>query len=530
MAHLPWIYKQFISPIIGMERFFDNGDPREIIWGFQDAIGAMPLFNASMWDNSVAMFGELMASADDAAKSGSPSDLAEAYGFMVSALGTLERMLFENSFINMLYVGQDTYDRDPWKRPLTDAEGEQQYDLMGNPRPTNALTNFVDPATGEVRAGYVNHTWQEATLRQLTESRFTLALATSLLTGQGLSGDTLRNNMVAKQRVIEKPELTMEQAEGLLLTVMDAESYGRTTELLTETGARGVFQSLYNGSIGFDSPALEGVYIPLEMRQAIQDKWMAELTAQGMMAGLSQKQAEQLMWDVWLGSGNSPYGVGISDILWSQEIPYASTVRYNQLNTGYVMGPNGMPYAIGAERDGLFTNMAGILPNRYRTSGEANLPLDGRLNSIDDAVRLNTGMRALERIDDSWMVPTDAEIGASITKSLEDLSKNIEDILDKSGYGSYNGGGRRGWVNYPRRTGWSRRSGGYGGSYGGSYYGSTYVPNYGGNPPRFDTPRRVRAPHSDDLYNINTSSPIIRRANIRRERFASERGRLNQWQ
>ena len=144
MAHLPWIYKQFISPIIGMERFFDTGDPSEIIWGFQDAIGAMPLFNASMWDNSVAMFGELMASADDAAKSGSPSDLAESYGFVVSALGTMERMLFENSFINMLYVGQDIYDRDPWKRPLTDAENEQQYDLMGNPRPTTALTNFVD--------------------------------------------------------------------------------------------------------------------------------------------------------------------------------------------------------------------------------------------------------------------------------------------------------------------------------------------------------------------------------------------------
>ena len=530
MAHLPWIYKQFISPIIGMERFFDTGDPREILWGFQDAIGAMPLFNASMWDNSVAMFGELMASADDAAKSGSPRDLAESYGLMVSALGTLERMLFENSFINMLYVGQDSYDRDPWKRPLTDAGGEQQYDALGNPRSTDALTNFVDPETGEVRAGYVNHTWQEATLRQLTESRFTLALATSLLTGQGLTGDTLRNNMVVKQRVIEKPELTMEQAEGLLLTVMDAESYGRTTELLTETGARGVFQSLYNGSIGFDSPALEGVYIPLDMRQAIQDKWMAELTAQGMMAGLSQKEAEQLMWDVWLGSGNSPYGVGISDILWSQEIPYASTVRYNQLNTNYVMGPNGMPYAVGAERDFLFTNLGGVLPNRYRTSGEANLPLDGRLNSIDEAVRLNTGMRALERIDDSWMVPTEQEIGDSITKSLEDLSKNIEDILDKSGYGSYNGGGRRGWVNYPRRTGWSRRSGGYGGGYGGAYYGSTYVPNYGGNPPRFDTQRRVRAPHSDDLYNINTSNPIIRRANIRRERFASERGRLNQWQ
>ena len=45
-----------------------------------------------------------------------------------------------------------------------------------------------------------------------------------------------------------------------------------------------------------------------------------------------------------------------------------------------------------------------------------------------------------------------------------------------------------------------------------------------------NTPRGIDVPYSDDLYSINTSNPIIRRATIRRERFSSERGRLNQWQ
>ena len=528
MAHLPWIFRQFISPIIGMERFLANGDPKEILWGFEDAIGAMPLFNASMIDNAGRAYAELMASADEVARSGAPDALPQAYGLMVAAVGTLERMLFENSFVNMIYTQQDAYDRDPWKRPLTDSDGDIQYDLMGNPRATSALSNFVDPTTGEVRAGYENRSWESATLHQLTESRLSLALLSSLITGQGIGGSTLRNNMVAKQRVIEKPELSMTEAEGLFLTVMDTESYGRSTELLTELGARGVFNSLYTGAIGFDSPALEGVYVPLDMRQAIQDKWMAELVTQNLLAGMSPRQAERHMWDVWRGTGDSPYGMAISDVLWSRDIPYTSTVRYNQLNTTYVMGPNGMPYATGVT---LNAATFGLLPQRYRTSGEANLPVDGRLNSIDEAVRLNTGMRALERIDDSWMVPTDAEIGESIAKSLDALAENVEKLLDDSGYGRGYGGGRRGWVNYPRRSGWSRsRGGGYGGGYGGSYYGSTYVPNYGGNPPRFSAQRRVRSPQTDDLYTVNTSNPIIRRASIRRERFASERGRLNQWQ
>ena len=518
MAELPWILKQFVAPMIGMERFFDTGDPRQIVWGFQEAVGSMPLFNATSFDSATRMYAELMANADEAAKLGTPKDLSQSYGFMVAALGTMERMLFENAFVNMLYVGADKYDRDNWKMPLTDSDGDQQYDLMGNPRRTDALSNYVDPETGEIAAGYVNRDWQQATLRQLSENRLGLALLASLGTGQGLSSDFFRQNMVVKQREFEKPTLTQAETEGLLLSVMDAESYGNSAELLTASGARAVFQGIYGGSVAFGSPALEGIYVPLEMRQQIQSTWMAQLTQEGLDAGLGQQGAESWMWDVWLGSGDSPYNVALKDILWSKEIPYSPTVRYNQLNTTYVPGPDGMPWATGVTRDGI-QNLFGLAPKRYYVTGDANVGTDGRLNTIDEAVRLNTGMRALERTDESWLVPTDEEIGQAIEDAIAAVGEQLGAYADDE-----NG---RGWVNYPRRSGWAsygRRGGGGGG------YGSSYSPSWGGSWQRMNTPRGIDVPYSDDLYSINTSNPIIRRATIRRERFSSERGRLNQWQ
>jgi hypothetical protein len=40
----------------------------------------------------------------------------------------------------------------------------------------------------------------------------------------------------------------------------------------------------------------------------------------------------------------------------------------------------------------------------------------------------------------------------------------------------------------------------------------------------------ARAPFGNDIPFINTSNPLIRRGDIRRERVWSERGRLKQWQ
>ena len=136
---------------------------------------------------------------------------------------------------------------------------------------------------------------------------------------------------------------------------------------------------------------------------------------------------------------------------------------------------------------------------------------------------MNLGMRGLERTDESWLVPTDEEIGESIQKAIENLGSNLGDMInDAMG---------NGWVNYPRRSGWVNYGRSYGGGYsGGGYSSSPYVADYGGQAQRMNAPRRVRSAYSDDLYSTNTSNPIIRRATIRRERFSSQRGRLNQWQ
>ena len=85
------------------------------------------------------------------------------------------------------------------------------------------------------------------------------------------------------------------------------------------------------------------------------------------------------------------------------------------------------------------------------------------------------------------------------------------------------GSGGSAWKTYPKRRYRSYGGGGGGGgSYGGSY-GRPYFQRMqgfqGAQPVQIDMPG-----------NINVSNPIIRRADVRRERISSERGRLKQWQ
>lgn len=76
--------------------------------------------------------------------------------------------------------------------------------------------------------------------------------------------------------------------------------------------------------------------------------------------------------------------------------------------------------------------------------------------------------------------------------------------------------GRRGY-SYGRR-GYSR--GGYSGG------GSSWGPNF----QRMDRLPEGTSPRADWVPMINTNTPVIRRADVRRERISSERGRLKQWQ
>lgn len=513
IANLHWTLRQFISPIVGMEKFFETGDTRHILWGFEDALGSFPLINETMLYSGVQTYKELISASKQVEADGGPASLPDAHYFMLSAVAAMEKMLFENTFVNMVMVGLDKYDRDPWKLPELDSAGEIQRDRLDVPRPTMALESFVDPETGEVRQGYVSRDWMDGQVHTLAENRSTLALMMNLFTGQGLSGSYSRQNMVAKTRTIERPELSQDEAEDLVLSLFDS----ATGEQVTKDGAKGIYNGLWRGTVKLGDPSLEGVYVPFEMRQEIQAEWMAELIQEGMDLGLSESKAKSRMYKIWNGPGDDPTVLGLKDILWDDRLNYAKDMKYYQLNTTYTIGPDGKPWATGATRDSLH-NFFGIVPlNRYYTGDVGNLDVDGRLNSVDSALLVNTGMRGLERIDESWNVPTAEEIGKSIEKALTQAmagqyqasGNGWQDFGNGSGWKNFGNSRRKGsgWVDYGSGSGWSNYS----------WY-------------RVQAPQYAVVPYANDIPYVNISNPIIRRATIRRERFSSQRGRLNQWQ
>jgi hypothetical protein len=98
-----------------------------------------------------------------------------------------------------------------------------------------------------------------------------------------------------------------------------------------------------------------------------------------------------------------------------------------------------------------------------------------------------------------------------------DIEAN-DDAVEKAQAKTYTPGGNAGgYRSYGR--------GGYGG-YGG-YSGSSYGPRF---ERMWNLPRGNTTPQVDLGGMINTSNPLIRRSNVRRERISSERGRLKQWQ
>lgn len=484
-----WIVRQFVSPLLGLNKFSETGDFRNVIWGFQDALNAFPLINVGMWDRTVNAADQLMAAAEDKTKTGDPKDIGDALYLGVSAFSALESMLFESSFVNTIYVGQDKYDRDPWVLPMTDPDGNVIRDRLNNPEKTDAMNTFVN-ADGEIQQGYVQRDWLDAQIHGLTENRATLALVMSLFTGQE---DSLyfRQNMAIKTRKVEKQELTEEQAEGLILSLYD-EATG--TEVLSENGARAVFRGLWGRSVSLGDASLEGIYVTTEMRKAIQEKWMDELVQEGIDMGLDEVQAKKLMGETWYGSSTNPWATPLRDVVWSHDIGWGPTQHYNQLNTTYVMGPDGQPWATGFKRTSLLGAFGLGIGEMPYIGDIGNMDVDGRLNSVDEVNQTNTGLRALERVEESWHIPTDEEIG-----------KSIEDALDKAFSKNYTPNSYTPWN--------------YGGGGGG-----------GGGSTRLYAPDASRIPYADTINTPYAANPYVRRASIRRERFSSTRGRLNQWQ
>src|SRR5690606_4691359 len=107
----------------------------------------------------------LHAEAADAAENG---DAPAASNPLVTAVSVLESMLLENSFINLIYVGMDEWDRDPYVLPLRDSDGELQRDIENQVRPNDsALRPFYDEESGEIGYGYLGRSDTQAQRRVL---------------------------------------------------------------------------------------------------------------------------------------------------------------------------------------------------------------------------------------------------------------------------------------------------------------------------------------------------------------------------
>ena len=173
MVQLHWMLKQFVSPVLGIERFFETGDFRNVTWGFQDALGSFPLVNTLGWSDAVH-------TARGDGRDGRQEAAAQRRHRRVQRLllaapvvGVYERMLFENSFVNALYIGHDQWDRNPYVLPLRDPDGNIQRDITGVARAQNLSTEqyiaqnkdqltgdrrrrlegpaVVDPGTGDIQ-------------------------------------------------------------------------------------------------------------------------------------------------------------------------------------------------------------------------------------------------------------------------------------------------------------------------------------------------------------------------------------------
>ncbi|OYW91386.1 MAG: hypothetical protein B7Z23_08265 [Pseudomonadales bacterium 32-61-5] len=433
---------------------------------------------------------ELMTAAEAKAATGNPEDLPEAMRLMLDAVFNLERMLFENSFVNQLYIGMDKYDRDPYAVVQRDAEDNIVTNQMGEPQRATALQDFRDPETGEVRQGYVRKNWYDAYISGLQENRFMMA-AFGELTSLG-NADAWRTDKVQKIRTFHRQELTYEEAK----------------DSITYEMADGVVRAMWKGGLKPEELNLEGFYMSSETRQKLSDNIRKEIFDQAKADGLSDYEANRLVKLAWNGSPYIADQVTLEDIVWSKNsfegtIPKARTVEYAQLNSPYIKGPDGNYWATGLSRN-LLETFASLMPlSRYTSDSGTGLSLDSRLNAVDEVLGLNTGMRALEELNETFDVP-----------EMEDFSSGDgTSSSDGNGWVDFgNNGYRSGWRNFGRR-----RYGGGGGGGGGSFT-------------RLNPPQDSQTPYSNTARDVGSSNPIIRRSSIRRERTDSERGRLKPWQ
>ncbi|MGV0950007.1 MAG: hypothetical protein ACOYB3_04995, partial [Azonexus sp.] len=543
-----WIIRQFSSPVLGMMRFFETGDVGDLVHGFADAATVVPTSFLTV-ARQVHETQQLLAeTAEDdeliVEKMNGTSQLFTNIVFMY------EKMLLESSFLNSLYQATDDFDRNPWAIQATDETGNLLYEQgTGNAIQTEALQQFQDTTPeGEAynKGGYAVRKNRDALMHQYSEGNLTAALLLSILPWvQGKDTTYLRGNMVTKRQRVQLDETPTEQMEALVFSTylgrgaaesftkeeligaikqreqaanrrweqsaVEAEAdetYSRikdrplsiienNKEVMTLDGKEGVFNALASGAIELDNPAIAGFHMTWTERDELAERITTDLVQEGVDFGLSEQSSMYRMRRIWYGDSTNPSAPGLREILYDKRIPSEPYIEYDQLNVTYVLGPDGKPWATPFQRMKVLGALGLPVPHTMAPTIPGQTTLDERGNVVDLVNGINTGLAAIQ--PRPIQPAEDAEIKDPAVTAAEKKPYTI-------------GGGR--W----RRGGY----GGGGGGYGGNYYG----PNFQrmDRLPYGDSPRITTPPM------INTSNPIIRRADVRRERISSERGRLKQWQ
>jgi hypothetical protein len=542
-----WIIRQFTSPIIGMQRFFETGDWKEIRNGFLDAFSAIPNSVVKLWDQADVTAVLLADQANKEAAKDTPQAMANTTSLLISIVGVYEKALFENSFINSWRNGADKYDRNPFAIPGINPEtGEiARYPGSGTPMSQeDALVSFQNEE-GEIQQGYMSRQGKDGILHQYAENNLTAALVMSLFSGDFAQSTYLRKNMVPRIQEVELDDSTRGEVEALIYSAWlgqggmpplskleiinqlkdDAEAADtwwdqdeieeraemifqsqegqagalsiltdEGKELVTTAGADSVFHSLATGAIKIGDPALDGFGASYEMRQEIAAEWGQRLVQEGLDLGLSYEQSFFRAKRFWYGDDTTG-DPGLRYILFSNQIPTDNDLRYFQLNHTYAIGPDGRPWATPFPKMGFLQSLGVPLPTQMGELGPG-LGLDENGRVIDltvGAEGINTGLSGLEKIPDlvSDMEPDDSAFEGGAKKAGSDSSPS-------------------------RKFGYSR-SGGYSGGGGGYTPQMRALP--GGAAARFE-----------GMPMINAGSPYTRRANVNRQRIWSERERLKQWQ
>jgi len=175
----------------------------------------------------------------------------------------------------------------------------------------------------------------------------------------------------------------------------------------------------------------------------------------------------------------------------------------------YTIGPDGRPWATPFTRTTGFQAFGLPVPHPVAPLAEGTR-LDTRGNVVNTMTETNTGLKAV--------------VPSTVAGTLKPDDSVLEKVEKKRTTSSWSPTGR-GYFRYGGFGGYSRRGYGGGGGYSSSGYKTALFTER-----ILRTLRAGYGPQMNGVYTPSADRPTLRRADVRRERFSSERGRLKQWQ